>query len=87
MFTHMYIKMIIKIGHVVDVPCFIDSKVVSEFSNDISFDQAFERENAGILQLIASYSVENINYADLQGMTPLQVGHDFKSRSLPLGRV
>ena len=48
-----YVEKIIEIGHFVDVPCYIDSKVVSEFSNGISFDQAFKEGKAGILQLLA----------------------------------
>ena len=52
--------MIIKIGHFVDVPCFIDSQIVSEFSNESSFDQAFKKKNAGILQLLAVENIEKI---------------------------
>ena len=54
-----YIKKVIKIGWKVDVPCYIDSKIVSEFSNEFSFPQALKEKNAGILQLLA---VENIKH-------------------------
>ena len=58
-----YIEMIIKIGHFVDVPCFIDGKIVSEFAYGFSFDQAFKKNNAGILQLLAVENIEKItNY-------------------------
>ena len=52
--VHAYIKMIIKIGHFVDVPCYINSKVVAAFSNEIWFNEAFQGKNAGILQLLAA---------------------------------
>ena len=54
-----YIKMIIKIGHFVDVPCYIDSKVVSEFSNYVSFAQAFKENNMGIVQLLAAKNIKD----------------------------
>ena len=56
-----YIEMIIKIGHFVDVPCFIDGKIVSEFAYGFSFDQAFKKNNAGILQLLAVNPNASIN--------------------------
>ena len=52
--VYAYIKMIIKIGHFVDVPCYINSKVVAAFSNEIWFNEAFQGKNAGILQLLAA---------------------------------
>ena len=56
-----YIEMIIEIGHFVDVPCFIDSKIISEFSYESSFWKAFIENNAGILQLLAVEYIKDIN--------------------------
>ena len=58
---HAYIKMVIEIGHFVDVPCYIDSKIILEFSNESSFWKAFIENNAGILQLLAVEYIKDIN--------------------------
>ena len=58
-----YIKKVIKVGHFVDAPCYIDSKIVSEFSNEFSFLQtSFNEKNAGILQLAAVENIKQINF-------------------------
>ena len=37
-----YVQYIIEFGHFVDVPCFIDTKNVAEFSNGILINQTFK---------------------------------------------
>ena len=46
-------KKIIKIGHVVDIPCFIDADAV-EKSIGFTFKKALEERNLGVLQILAS---------------------------------
>ena len=62
---HAYIKMIIKIGHFVDVPCYIDDKVLSDFTHQVSFKLAFNEANAGFLQLLAVENINQINSAKI----------------------
>ena len=45
-----YIKKAIKIGHIVDFPCYIDENVV-EKSNIFTFETALTEKNLGILQI------------------------------------
>ena len=54
-----YIKKVIKIGHVVDVPCYIDENVV-EKSNDFTFEAALNENNLGMVQILAPM-VDNPN--------------------------
>ena len=49
----LYIKKVIKIGHFVDVPCYIDNDTVIN-ANRISFEVALRQKNAGILQILAA---------------------------------
>ena len=48
----LYIKKIIKIGHFVDVPCYIDNDAMIK-ATEISFEEALEQGNAGVLQILA----------------------------------
>ena len=47
-----YIKKAIKIGHVLDVPCYINENVV-EKSNEFTFETALNVRNLGMLQIYA----------------------------------
>ena len=56
-----------------DVPCYIDSKIVSEFSNEFSFHQvSFMEKNEGRFQL---WAVENIKYINVEIYFAAQNGH------------
>ena len=57
-----YIQMVIKSGHFLDIPCYINSKVVSEFSNELSFHKPLEEKDAGIFQLSALLNIQYIIY-------------------------
>ena len=57
-----YIQMVIKSGHFLDIPCYINSKVVSEFSKELSFHKALEEKDAGIFQLSALLNIQYIIY-------------------------
>ena len=48
----LYLKKVIKNGHFVDVPCFIDADAV-EKSNKYTFKKALAERNLGILQILA----------------------------------
>ena len=49
----LYLEKVIKIGHFVDVPCFIDSDAV-ERSTEFTFEKAREEMNLGVLQILAA---------------------------------
>ena len=49
----LYLEKVIKIGHFVDVPCFIDRNAV-EKSTEFTFERALEERELGILQILAS---------------------------------
>ena len=49
----LYLEKVIKNGHVMDIPCFIDSNAV-EKSTEFTFDRALEERELGILQIFAS---------------------------------
>ena len=81
----LYIKRVIKTGHFVDVPCYIDSTNVLEKSRGLTFYQvldefiSLEEENPinedyyGILQLLAPL-VENFDGYDYYGeITPIHI--------------
>ena len=53
----LYIKKIIKIGHYVDIRCHIDNDAMVK-ATQISFEEALEQKNAGVLQILA-FSTEN----------------------------
>ena len=54
-----YIKKAIRIGHVVDVPCYIDENIV-EKSNEFTFEAALMERNLGMIQILAPM-VDNPN--------------------------
>ena len=54
-----YIKKAIKIGHVVDVPCYINENIV-EKSNEFTFEKALKENNLGMVQILAPM-VDNPN--------------------------
>ena len=54
-----YIKKAIKIGHVVDVPCYINANVV-EKSNEFTLKSALKENNLGMVQILAPM-VDNPN--------------------------
>ena len=49
----LYLEKVIKIGHFVDVPCFIDRNAV-EKSTEFTLERALEELNFGVLQILAS---------------------------------
>ena len=49
----LYLEKIIENGHIVDIPCFIDSHAV-EKSTQFTFERALEESELGILQILAS---------------------------------
>ena len=48
----LYIQKVIKIGHFVDVPCYIDNDVTKK-ATEISFEEALQQKDAGVLQILA----------------------------------
>ena len=49
----LYLEKVIKMAHVVDVPCFIDSDAVQK-SSEYTFERAFDQKELGVLQILAS---------------------------------
>ena len=49
----LYLEKVIKIAHVVDVPCFIDYGAVQK-SSEFTFERALDEKELGILQILAS---------------------------------
>ena len=49
----LYLEKVIKNGHVVDIPCFIDSDDVQK-SSEFTFERALDERKLGILQILAS---------------------------------
>ena len=49
----LYLEKVIKNGHVMDIPCFIDSNAVKK-STEFTFDRALEERELGIFQILAS---------------------------------
>ena len=49
----LYLEKVIKMAHVVDVPCFIDSDAVQK-SSEYTFERALDERELGILQILAS---------------------------------
>ena len=48
----LYIKKVIKLGHYVDIPCYINNDTLMKV-NEISFEEALEKIDAGVLQILA----------------------------------
>ena len=80
-YIQSYIKQVIRIGHFVDVPCYIDNKTLKRFSKRSSFIQALKKKDAGILQMLAA-TTKNFNsrsYSQsffirkLCGLTPIEI--------------
>ena len=69
----LYLEKVIKIGHFVDVPCFIDRNAV-EKSTEFTFERALEELNVGVLQILASMK-NNPNEAEEagKGLTPIAI--------------
>ena len=51
----LYIKKVIKLGHYVDIPCYINNDALMKV-NEISFEEALEKKDAGVLQILAPMS-------------------------------
>ena len=51
--VRLYLEKVIKFGHNVDAPCFIDSDTV-EKSTEYTFESALDERNLGVLQILAS---------------------------------
>ena len=69
----LYLEKVIKIGHFVDVPCYIDRDSV-EKSTEYTFERALEELNFGVLQILASMK-NNPNEAEeaRNGLTPIAI--------------
>ena len=63
----LYLQKVIKIGHVVDVPCFINADAV-EKSTGFTFEKALEERNLGVLQILASMK-KNPNRVVVNGLS------------------
>ena len=55
----LYIRNVIKIGHFVDVPCYIHNDVLNK-AIKISFEEALQQKDAGVLQILASKALARI---------------------------
>ena len=55
----LYLEKITKKGHIVDIPCFIDSDAVKK-SSEFTFQRALQEKDLGILQILASMN-KNLN--------------------------
>ena len=73
----LYIRNVIKIGHFVDVPCYIDNNVLKK-STDISFEEALQQKNAGVLQILAPQALARrmVNVSNLKFFKVLQLSED-----------
>ena len=60
----LYIKKVIKVGHFVDVPCYIDNDVMTK-ATEISFEEALQQEDAGVLQILSPMA-RNVNASDIK---------------------
>ena len=67
----LYIKKVIKVGHFVDVPCYIDNDAMMK-ATQISFEEALQQKNAGVLQILAPLT-RNFNAPKATGLqeTPI----------------
>ena len=54
----LYFKKIVKFGHFVDIPCYIDNNVL-ERSKEFTIAEAFEQRDTGIIQLLVPSTTEN----------------------------
>ena len=69
----LYIKNVIKIGHFVDVPCYIDNDAMIK-STEISFEEALKQKDAGVLQILGPQALKrNVNAPNLKLFEVLQL--------------
>ena len=62
----LYIKKVIKIGHFVDIPCYINNDTLMK-ANEMSFGEALVKKDAGVLQILAPVTgIVNAPNATLQ---------------------
>ena len=54
-----YIEKVIEIGHIVDIPCYIDKKTLGTFTELYNFESALRQKDLGMIQALA-LSVENV---------------------------
>ena len=69
----LYIQKVIEIGHFVDVPCYIDNDVLKK-ATEISFEEALQQEDAGVLQILAPRAL--VNAPNLKLFEVLQLSKD-----------
>ena len=80
----LYIKRVIKTGHFVDVPCYIDSTNVLEKSRGLTFSQVLDEF---IVMLVEKYPIDEDYYGILQLLAPLVEnfnGYDFHEEFTPI---
>ena len=71
-----YIKNVIKIGHFVDVQCYIDNDAMKK-ATEISFKKALKQNNAGVLQILGPQALaRNVNAPHLKLFEVLQLSED-----------
>ena len=66
----LYIKKVIKFGHFVDVPCYIDANVLKR-STQFTIAKAYKQRHAGILQLLVALTKDCIT--DINGCPPISL--------------
>ena len=72
----LYMKTAIKIGHFVDVPCYIDNDVLKK-ATEISFEEALQQEDAGVLQILAPRALaRSVNAPNLKLFEVFQLSED-----------
>ena len=49
----LYVKLIVKFNHFVDLPCYIDSNVLKKVRKNLSISRAFVKRNYGMLQILS----------------------------------
>ena len=72
----LYIQKVIEIGHFVDVPCYIDNDVLKK-ATEISFEEALQQEDAGVLQILAPRALaRSVNAPNLKLFEVFQLSED-----------
>ena len=69
-YVQSYIEKVIEIGHIVDIPCYIDRKTVATFTDLYTFDRALRQKDLGMIQVLA-LSVENCTQYPIYGRISL----------------
>ena len=54
-----YIEKVIEVGHIVDIPCYIDKKTLGTFTELYNFESALRQKDLGMIQALA-LNVENV---------------------------